>query len=105
MSDSSCYRHSRTVSGSTEVSGFLRPVRKNLRGAPGAFCLPAVQALNGSKEEGMTSPWMAKLWGMVLGVGFGSLCLVGAHAFQASSTGSPPAAITERNGAHDFDFL
>ena len=62
------------------------------------------QALNGSKEEGMTSTWMAKLWCMGLAAGFCSLCLVRVHAFQASSTGSQPA-ITERNGAHDFDFL
>jgi len=37
--------------------------------------------------------------------GFCSLCVVPGHAFQASSTNSSPAAKTERDGSHDFDFL
>ena len=41
----------------------------------------------------------------MLGSGFCSLCLVQAHAFQASSTSSQPTAIAEHDGAHDFDFL
>ncbi len=38
-------------------------------------------------------------------VAFVSLCVVQGHAIQASSTSSPPVVITQRDGAHDFDFL
>lgn len=53
----------------------------------------------------MASTRMASLWFVVLAAGFCSLSLVRAHAFQVSSASSPPAATTERDGAHDFDFL
>ena len=53
----------------------------------------------------MTSTRMARHWFAVLAAGCCSLSLVQAHAFQVSSASSPPAAITERDGAHDFDFL
>jgi hypothetical protein len=53
----------------------------------------------------MKSTRRAKLSCAALAALFCSLCLDQAHAFQASSTSSPPAAVTERDGAHDFDFL
>jgi hypothetical protein len=53
----------------------------------------------------MKSSRMTRLWYVVLAAGFFSLYLAPAHAFQPSSTSSPPAAMTEHDGAHDFDFL
>jgi len=53
----------------------------------------------------MTLTRMARLGCVVLAAGFCSLCLVRAHAFQSLSSSPPPAAITEHDGSHDFDFL
>jgi hypothetical protein len=53
----------------------------------------------------VTSPWKTRLSCLAIAVGICSLCLARGDAFQASSTSPRPAAKTDRDGAHDFDFL
>src|SRR5450755_2491251 len=53
----------------------------------------------------MTSTQKTRLCCMVLVAGFCSLCPVRGLTFQASSKSSPSTTETERDGAHDFDFL
>jgi hypothetical protein len=53
----------------------------------------------------MTAIRMIRFEFSFLVAAFCSLCIFQGHAFQASSAGSPPAANTQRDGSHDFDFL
>jgi len=95
---SGCYRHSRTVPESDKDSRIVRTRIKETLVTP----VPDQMA---RKRTKMKSSRMARLLYVMLAAGFCSLCLAQAHAFQPSSTSSPPTAITEHDGAHDFDFL
>ena len=53
----------------------------------------------------MTAALMTRYRFRLLAAAICSLCIVQGQGFQASSTSSPPAAKTQRDGAHDFDFL
>jgi hypothetical protein len=53
----------------------------------------------------MTATRMTRFRCRFVAAAFCSLCIVQGHAFQTSSTSSSPTGKTQRDGAHDFDFL